>query len=694
LVKKEDGLERGMDVGWGGEDGDRLGQRLRFARERNFVGRGEERALFRSMVGARADVFAVLFVHGPGGMGKTALLQRFAGDARAAGRTVIGVDGGRVGASPEAFLGVAGRAVGTPGVVLLVDAFEGLCGLEGWLRRDFLPRLPGDAVVVVASRLPLDPGWRVDLGWNEALRVIALRALSAAEAAALLDARGVPADLQEPLLAFADGHPLALSLLAERAAADAGLGQVRMPGQDVIEALLSRLVGEVPSPAHRYALEVCAHAYRTTEELLRTVLPQDADVLFGWLRGLPFVESGPAGLFPHEVVRRALDADLQWRDPQVYEAMHRRIRGYLLDQTRTTTGKFMLHAVMGVFYLHRRAKAMPRFVTWRAEGEVGEEVYRPADRAAVLAMAAGTEGEESARIVDFWLARQPTAFYVHRLPETGEVVGFMAWLRLDSLRDEEIAADPVVAAAWEHSRSTAPPRPGEHIAVARFIVCPAAYQCPSPVNDLVQLRILAKWLRSEQLAWSYVVVADREFREPQMTYLDQQAVPATPTVAGRRYALFAHDWRAVPVESWLDRLIAQEISGAPAQPAADPAGQLAVLSRTEFDDAVRGALRSWRRADHLTSNPLTRGNLVVKRGGTDPVASLKDLLAEAVDTLAQDPRSAHLHKVVTTTFFQGVPTQEAAARRLGLPLSTYRRHLTRGIKETSDWLWHLELYGS
>jgi len=65
-----------------------------------------------------------------------------------------------------------------------------------------------------------------------------------------------------------------------------------------------------------------------------------------------------------------------------------------------------------------------------------------------------------------------------------------------------------------------------------------------------------------------------------------------------------------------------------------------------------------------------------------------------VDTLTQDPRTAHLHRVVTTTYFHGVPTQEAAAHRLGLPLSTYRRHLTRGIKEATDWLWHLEMHQS
>jgi DNA-directed RNA polymerase specialized sigma24 family protein len=46
-----------------------------------------------------------------------------------------------------------------------------------------------------------------------------------------------------------------------------------------------------------------------------------------------------------------------------------------------------------------------------------------------------------------------------------------------------------------------------------------------------------------------------------------------------------------------------------------------------------------------------------------------------------------------TTFFHGVPTQEVAAQRLGLPLSTYRRHLSRALREICDQLWSRELYG-
>ncbi|UOY03655.1 hypothetical protein [Blastococcus sp. PRF04-17] len=79
--------------------------------------------------------------------------------------------------------------------------------------------------------------------------------------------------------------------------------------------------------------------------------------------------------------------------------------------------------------------------------------------------------------------------------------------------------------------------------------------------------------------------------------------------------------------------------------------------------------------------------------GRPAAETLADLLVAATDTLAADPRDAKLHRVAATTFFRGVPTQEAAAERLGLPFSTYRRHLGAAIERITAWLWERELPG-
>ncbi|MGP3966071.1 ATP-binding protein, partial [Nonomuraea sp. 3N208] len=302
-----------------------------------FVGREEELAVFNAAL--YGGGCSVLYVHGPGGIGKSALLRRFAHEAAVAGRAVSMVDGRTLGPSPSpspaAFEAEVELVLRDAGAVLLVDDFERIRGLEGWLRERFLPRVPVGAVVVIAGRYPPDMRWQADPGWAGALEVLALRGLRAGDAQALVDSCGVPAELREPLLAFAGGHPLALLLGAAVAVKDGGAGRRWMPQQDVVATLLDQLVGELPSAAHRHALEICAHAHMTTEDLLRAALPQDAGTLFRWLRRLPFVESSSLGLFAHDVVRELLEADLRWRDPEGYAVMHDRIHAHLAQKVRT-----------------------------------------------------------------------------------------------------------------------------------------------------------------------------------------------------------------------------------------------------------------------------------------------------------------------------------------------------------------------
>ena len=84
-----------------------LEARIRAARAREFVGRTAEQTLFRSSLETDpADpTFTVLWVHGPGGIGKSALLERFAEDAQAVHRPVVRVDGRAIDATSGSFAG-------------------------------------------------------------------------------------------------------------------------------------------------------------------------------------------------------------------------------------------------------------------------------------------------------------------------------------------------------------------------------------------------------------------------------------------------------------------------------------------------------------------------------------------------------------------------------------------------------------
>jgi TolB-like protein len=113
-----------------------------------------------------------------------------------------------------------------------------------------------------------------------------------------------------------------------------------------------------------------------------------------------------------------------------------------------------------------------------------------------------------------------------------------------------------------------------------------------------------------------------------------------------------------------------------------------VLTRVEFEDAVRDALRHYTRADLLTRSPLLQMQL---RGENRKPAvtaqELREMLARTAETLFADARDQKLHRVLDITYFHPVPKQEAAAERLGLSFSTYRRYLRTGVLRLTDWLW-------
>lgn len=664
-----------------------LGERLQAARHRSFVGRSAELALFRTALDRAADSFAVQYVTGPGGVGKSTLLRRFAYEAAAAGRIVVEIGEHRPPPSPEAFEADAIKMFTDEPAVLFVDDFEKYRPLEGWLRDRFLPRLPAGSLVVLAGRRPPGAMWLSDPGWEDVLQVITLGDLPRHDAVGLLTARGVPPALHPAVLAFAGGHPLALSLAASAVGGGTGGDVEWTPPQAVIEALQVRLVGQVPSPLHRQALEISAHARATTEGLLRAVLPEaDAGALFDWLRRLSFMVPASSGIRPHEVVREAVDTDLSWRDPQRYEDMHRRLVRHFVGEVRSAADPVSFAQMKGLIHLLWRGSVL---FSEHDECDIYEDVLRPGDHRAILDITAERTNDETAAIVDFWLKRRPDAFAVYRSSDTREPSGFVLSLRLTAPDDEENAVDPVVAEAWSYVRRMSPLREGEHLAIVRTMLARDSF--PSPVGDLIAVRLVTMAIRAEGVAWTCLVLPDPERWRRFTVFGDDD--PLTVSVGDRDFGVFCRNWQETGLGPWLEQLTTRRALTSRQAPHRRSVRRYAVLSRAEFDLAVRAALRSWNRPDDLTASPLLPTRMVAE-AGSEPVEALRNVLHETVEKLAADPREVKLHRAITMTFMQNTPTQQAAADRLGLPFSTYRRHLTRGLERVCDLLWQRELLGT
>jgi predicted acetyltransferase/energy-coupling factor transporter ATP-binding protein EcfA2 len=674
----------------------RIADRLAAARRGRFVGRQAELVLFRDALLADEPPFAVLHLHGPGGVGKTTLLREYARIASECGRAVVRLDGRDLESSPAGFLRALRRALGQeegvahdalPGWpsngVLLVDTYETLAGLDAWLRETFVPQLPARSVVVLAGRNAPAPAWRTDLDWADLAAIVPLRNLRPEESQTYLAARGIPAARYADALAFTHGHPLALALVAD------ALGRGEEPGSfdpasepEVVRILLERLVRDVPDARHRQALEVCVLARVTTERMLAEVLREDdARDLFEWLRQLTFVEQGQYGLFPHDLAREVLEADARWRDLAGFQRLGWRINRSLQARIARSSGVEQQRLQLEALFALRADPAMEGFFNLDALEGVYAESATAADVEAIIAMVRAHEGDESAAIARHWLERQPQAFWVFRAG-ADEPFGFMAHLALHLATPEDIAADPAAIAALAFVRRYGPAAPGEEVMHLRFQMHRQVYQTITVALNLTAMTIVTHVLTRPNMAWNFVTFADPDFWQPHFTGLNwPRASEADFTVGGRRYGVFAHDWRIGPAATWMSK-------NRPLMPF-DPAYRQAPvspgLSRDEFGAAVRQALRDYTRPDRLAVSPLLRSRLV---GGTPE--ALRARLREATEALTANPRDLKLHRALWHTYFEPAPTQEAAAELLGLPFNTYRYQLANGIERVAEWLWRRE----
>ncbi len=171
------------------------------------------------------------------------------------------------------------------------------------------------------------------------------------------------------------------------------------PGEhpDMVRTLLENFVQKVPGPAHRTALEISALVHTTTESLLQQVMEvEDASELFAWLQGLSFTDSSRSGVFPHDLAREALCADLQWRNPDWNRQLHDRIRKYYSNKLEQSTGNEQRLLLFSLNYLHRQHPMVRPFFDWQESGAYWIDTYTPADEQFLLNKTLNNEGDASA----------------------------------------------------------------------------------------------------------------------------------------------------------------------------------------------------------------------------------------------------------------------------------------------------------
>jgi len=638
------------------------------ARRRGFVGRAPELLSFDAAL-AGTDPARVLFVHGPGGIGKSTLLDELRRRAVQAQRPALLLHGRDLGGSIEDVTRAVAAVTDGPGPVLLVDGYELLTRLDRWFREHLLPSLPADSVVVLAGREPPDPAWSADPGWRLLLRRLDLTVLPPADSVELLARLGVPEQQRDRLSALGRGHPLTLTLLAETCAGGT------VPPQLVGE-LCRVLVREVPDADHRTGLATCAHAYRTTEDLLAATVGARAPEVWAWLAARPFVGRSGDGLYPHDLVRDVFDAEFAQRNPDAYVALHRTIRqhavGRLLDPASLSRHRDAIELML----LHKRSPLEPQARQLRESGVLAMLPAAPADRVEVLELVAAAEGPEVAEMCGRWIDAQPDGLYTAR-SETG-VEAFALHVYV-SPEDNPVPEDPVVRAVLDAIARRSPLRPGERVGICRALGNHGRYQRDAMAVLAGSVSSLVEWL-SRPVAWNVVTPLYEDFWRPFFEYLGF-GVLARVQFGGGDVTAYGWDRRRLPLEEFLELTGRRELTGETGPPPAELL-RPAPIGREAFEEAVRAALRDVNRPDRLAASPLA---------GTALGPDLRASLLAGIARLAAEPKGEPLRRVLDRTYLCGTPSQEAAAEVLGLPFSTYRRYLARATARLVDLLWAVEV---
>ncbi|MGW9130475.1 tetratricopeptide repeat protein [Streptomyces sp. NPDC055681] len=234
--------------------------------------------------------------------------------------------GGDVAALSRAFVAELDRLCGQDRwVVLFFDTWEQTSRyLDGWVRdllQDTFGLLPVNVMVVLAGRDEL-----AEREWAPLRALIAdvpLEVFTEAETRALLAGRGVTEPgAVEAVLQLSMGLPLLVELCAlSRPATAEGVDQ----GGDAVDAAVARFVQWISDSRQREAVLACALAPQLNEDVFAAAAPQEAQGLWGWLCGQPFVSGHGDFKQYHAVVRASMVRSERTHSPQRWAMAHLRL---------------------------------------------------------------------------------------------------------------------------------------------------------------------------------------------------------------------------------------------------------------------------------------------------------------------------------------------------------------------------------
>lgn len=539
-----------------------------------FIGRRAELEALRAVLTPEGP--RVLHIHGIAGVGKTALLERFAHESRAAGATVIQLDCRNVEPTELGFLHALGKVtggvyfttealalrLGTLGsvTVLALDTYEVFRLLDTWLRLVFVPMLPDNARVLFFGRQRALDAWHATPGWGRLIQSVPIAPLSMPEAGEFLLQLGLGDEKAALIARSTHGHPLALKLAA-------GVIREKPPGyrfpeapiQHALEELTRTFLEDVGDPVTRLVLEGASVVRRSTISLLGAIFPdlapQDA---YERLRNLPFADCASDGLLIHDAVRDAIARSLHASDPSRYLQYRRAAWRQLVAEAESAGSGDLWRYTADMLYLIENPVVREAFFPQYASA-LTVEVAQPHDDEAITAIIHIHEGGQGARALLQWWRRLPQSFSVVRDRE-GQIVGLYCKLSSAAIEPGWLLDDPVTAQWYGHLKRR--PMPGGQVALfCRRWLSRDEADSPSDVQAAVWLDLKRSYMELRpRLRRVYLAARDLAAYAPVARRLGFEMLAEREVeLDGATYHSAVLDFGPASVDGWLSDLAGTEL---------------------------------------------------------------------------------------------------------------------------------------
>jgi DNA-binding winged helix-turn-helix (wHTH) protein len=435
---------------------------IRQGRRTALPGRDAEMRLLRQVTAPGGPV--VVYLHGPAGIGKTALISALDACLEDEGIRRLHIAAGAVEPTPTAILTALGRVLDhdtrTVGelagvlasvetiTVVMVDDVDTWRLAASWLRAELLPALPASTRFVLAGAAPPPPAWSIEYG--RYFLDIKLGTLPRAESDAAVAAAGLSPEIAERIWLLSGGHPLGLQM-AIHAARTGSLGTARDAGE-----LANAILQAIGDSELRRAVEACAIVRRANRALMSAILETREPIplsLLEAVEALPFAMRDAEGIYIAEPVRRAIVDWMSGVEAERYQLWRRTAADWIVSRLRAArrTGRWRYMADL----LHLLEQPALRRAFFPEDEEAPPvEPARADDFDQIFEITELRDGRDERARIEAWAQRLPHRFSVARGAE-GEVLAFYLFARQDDPHSGLGALDPLFATWQAHLAANA-----------------------------------------------------------------------------------------------------------------------------------------------------------------------------------------------------------------------------------------------